>query len=102
MIGAQYYLPFTEGRVFLVANYSHIESNNIASFTQTAEPTPSNFSFAWNRAVIQSGDLFDGNLFVDVMSGVRVGVEGTLSKQHYVDGPDAQNVRVQAAGMFNF
>ena len=102
LVGAQYYLPFTHGRVFIVGNYSHIESGNIASFTQATAPTTSNFSFAWNRAVIQSGDLYDADLFADVMSGVRIGFEGALYKQHYVDGIDAQNIRLQAAGMFNF
>jgi hypothetical protein len=102
LVGAQYYFPFTNGRVFLAANYSHIESNNIASFTQTTAPTPSNLSFTWNRAVIQSGDLYDADLFADVMTGVRIGFEGALYKQHYVDGIDAQNIRLQMAGMFNF
>jgi hypothetical protein len=102
LFGAQYYVPFTDGRLFLTANYSHISSNNIASFTQPTAPSPSSFSFTWNRAVIDSGDLYDGNLFFDVVSGVRVGVEGALTKQHYVDGTSAQNVRVQAGGIFSF
>ena len=105
MAGLQYYLPFTSGRVFLVANYAHMQSSNIASFTTNyhgISPDPNALDFTSSAAVRQSIDFVDVNLFGDVSRGVRIGVEYAEYFDHYVDGTLAKNTRVQGAGMFIF
>ena len=102
LLGAQYYLPFTHGKVLLAANYSHIESSNVANYTQHGPPNPTVLSFASDANVIHNGDLYDVDLFADVVSGVRIGLEGSMYQQHYVDGTEAKDLRAQAAGMFLF
>ncbi|HEY2513071.1 MAG TPA: hypothetical protein VGI39_19520, partial [Polyangiaceae bacterium] len=102
LLGLQYVLPFTGGRGILAGNYSHIESNNIDQFTQSTTPNPTVLTFASDRAVIKEADLFDVDLFADVFTGVRVGVEGAFYRERYVDGILAKDTRVQAAGIFSF
>ena len=101
-VGLQYYLPFTNGHAFIAGNYGHIESNNIAEFTQTALPNPTVLTFAQASAVVHQADFYDGDLFADIAWGVRLGVEGSYYTQKYVDGVSANDVRLQAAGMFIF
>ncbi len=102
LFGLQYYLPFTNGRAFLVGNYSHMKSPNIAAYTQTAVANPQVLSFTQSLAVIERTDWVDGDLFLDVTRGVRVGAEVAHYWQHYVDGVLAQDTRVQGAGIFVF
>jgi hypothetical protein len=105
LFGLQYYLPVGNGRVFIVANYSHMQSANIADFTQdyhgvSANPNALDFTSATN--VRKSIDFVDGSLFVDAARGVRIGVEYARYFDHYVDGTLAKDIRVQGAGMFLF
>jgi hypothetical protein len=105
LIGAQYYLPFGGGRAFIAGNYSHMQSSNIADFTQSfanAAPDPTAFHFTSDAQVRKSLDFVDGLLMADVATGVRVGGEYAVTIDHYVDGARATNQRVQAAGMFLF
>jgi hypothetical protein len=105
LFGLQYYFPFADGRVFLVANYSHMQSSNIADFTQDyhgVSANPNALDFTSNTAVRKSIDFVDGDLFVDVARGVRMGVEYARYFDHYVDGTLAKDIRVQGAGMFIF
>ncbi|MGO8995000.1 MAG: hypothetical protein ACLQVI_16925 [Polyangiaceae bacterium] len=106
LAGLQYYLPFANGRVFLAVNYAHMQSNNTSQFTSdftNAPPDPlSNHQNSSTWGTRKSIDFGDASLFADVMSGVRVGVEGALYFDHYVDGVQAKNTRVDAAGIFMF
>ncbi len=105
LMGLQYYFPFTNGRVFLAVNYSHMQSGNIADFTQSfgnVAPNPNAFHFTSSASVRKSMDFVDGSLFADVTRGVRVGIEYARYFDHYVDGTLAKDVRVQGAGMFLF
>jgi hypothetical protein len=102
LAGLQYYLPFTNGKALIAANYGHIESNNIALFTQTAIANPSVLTFAQATAVIHQTDLYDFDLITDIAYGVRIGIEGAYYRQEYVDGTTAKDVRLQAGAMFVF
>jgi hypothetical protein len=103
--GLQYYLPIADGRVFVVGNYGHMESNNTAQFVAPAssvdDPT-SNHQNVSGAGVRKSIDLIDGSLFVDAWTGVRFGLEGAYYMDHYVDGVQANNVRVDLGGLFIF
>jgi hypothetical protein len=105
LVGLQYYLPIGNGRVFVAANYSHMTSSNIASFTQNfagAAPDPTKFYFSSDANVRKSIDFVDAMLFGDVATGVRLGVEWAHYVDHYVDGTTAKNDRVQGAAMLLF
>jgi len=85
LVGAQYYLPFASGRVFVSANYAEARSDNVASW---GDPGQIPFIFTKTQYV-------DGNLFWDVAQPLRV----VLSYQHYVqtfaDGESAHNDRAE-------
>jgi hypothetical protein len=105
LAGLQYYFPFTDGRLFLVANYAHMQSSNIADFTTNyhgISPDPNALDFTSSATVRKSIDLLDFDLFADVTRGVRIGVEYAQYFDHYVDGTLAKNTRVQGAGLFIF
>jgi hypothetical protein len=105
VVGAQYYLPFTNGRVFVAGNFSHMQSGNIADFTQNfgnVAPDPAKFHYASSSQVRKSIDFVDAMVFGDVTTGVRVGVEWAHTVDHYVDGVSATNDRVQGAGILLF
>jgi hypothetical protein len=105
LAGLQYYLPIGEGRVFIVGNYGHMESNNTSQFVAARsaidDPT-SNHQNVSGAGVRKSIDLIDGSLFVDAWTGVRFGVEGAYYMDHYVDGVTANNVRIDVGGLFIF
>ncbi len=106
LAGLQYYLPVDNGRVFVVANYAHMESDNTAQFAANyndSSPSPgTNHQNSATSSTRKSIDFYDASLFVDAMTGVRIGVEGAYYQDHYVDGVQANNIRVDLAGMFLF
>jgi hypothetical protein len=86
--GLQYFLP-PSGKVAIVANYSHLSSDNAHAFG------PAN-------AVFDKQDFFDGNLFLDVTPAIRLGVDVVWLRQTYVDGANASDVRGQLSGYLIF
>jgi hypothetical protein len=104
--GLQYYLPAGDGRVFVVANYAHMQSNNTSQFAvdynNTSPDTTVNHQQSATSGTRKSIDFFDASLFVDAWTGVRFGVEGAYYMDHYLDGVQANNVRVDVGGMFIF
>ncbi len=87
MVGLQYYIP--GNKVWLAANYSHMNSNNADQFGAATK-------------IFNKSDFVDGNIFLDVTPAVRFGLEYGLFKQTYVDGTDATNHRVQLSAYFIF
>jgi hypothetical protein len=87
IVGLQYYLP-PSGTVWISANYSHINSTNIADFG------------AANR-VFKIGNWFDACLFWDPKP-VRLGLEYAWTEQTYVDEVKAHNSRVQFSAYYLF
>ena len=89
IVGVQYYLPGMNGRGWLSANYSHMESNN------------AKLHGAANRARLAE-DWFDVNLFADVTPAVRLGLEYAYFRDHYADGNTPVNQRVQLSAFYLF
>ena len=88
IVGIQYYLP-SDGRVWLAANYSHMESNNAAQLGAAAK--------VWTRS-----NWADSCLFLDLTPAVRLGTEAAYFDQTYADGKDATDVRGQLSAFFLF
>jgi hypothetical protein len=93
LVGAQYYLPGVDGKVWISGNYSHISSDNTHYYVTAAAPT---------SAVRAGEDWFDVNLFFDPVSAIRVGLEYANFNDRYVDGQHAINHRGQLSGFFVF
>jgi len=88
LAGAQYYFPGS-GRVWLAANYSHLESDNAHLY---GGPTK----------VFDKQDWYDGNLFVDATANVRFGFEFSRTQQTYVDKTEADDNRAQFSAFLLF
>ena len=89
MLGAQYYLPGLDGKVWLSGQYMHMFSDNIAQYGTASKLT-------------SVYDWFDVNLFVDPVPAVRVGIEYANFNTQYVDGQHAINHRGQLSGFYIF
>jgi hypothetical protein len=88
IVGAQYYLPF--GGLWLAADFSHMHSGNIAEYGAAA------------TSVITDSTFIDGNLFWDVVEGVRFGAEYSHFEQKYADDTKARNERIQISSFYIF
>lgn len=86
--GLQYFLP-PSGKVWLSANYSHMQSRNIGRLAAPA-------------SVFDRSDWADGNLFWDPLPGLRFGLEYAVFRQRRADGPTFQNNRVQFSALYIF
>ena len=93
LIGAQYYLPGVDGKVWISGNYSHMSSANTHYYVTAAVPA---------SAVRAGEDWFDVNFFFDPTTAVRVGMEYANFNDRYVDGQHAINHRFQLSGFFIF
>ena len=89
LVGAQYYLPAMNGRVWVSANYSHLTSANVKDYGTAAKSR-------------SSLDWFDVNLFADATAAVRFGLEYANFNDFYVDGTHAINHRLQLSGFYLF
>ncbi|MGO9838424.1 MAG: hypothetical protein ACLP1X_29945, partial [Polyangiaceae bacterium] len=89
LLGAQYYLPAVDGRVWVSGNYSHMSSANSHFYGAAA-------------ATLSVEDWFDVNLFFAPTPAVRIGVEYANFNNQYVDGQHAINHRGQLSGFFVF
>jgi hypothetical protein len=89
IVGLQYYLPGVGGRVWITANYSHLESPNAGELAASAKA----------RSKL---DWINGDLFADIVTGVRVGVAFSRTYDTYADKQQAINDRVQGSAFFIF
>ena len=89
LFGVQYALPALNGRMWVSANYSHMDSNNSRLHGDAAK----------TRA---AEDWVDANLFADVTPSVRLGLEYAWFDDHYVDGKDAINHHIQLSAWYLF
>jgi hypothetical protein len=93
LAGLQYYLPGLDGKAFLSANYSHMESANMHYYMTTAA----------NAAAARSSlDWFDVAFMGDVTDAVRLGIEYANTTDVYVDTIHAVNHRVQGSAFYIF
>jgi hypothetical protein len=95
IVGVQYYLPTTPFRMWVAANYSHMNSSDIANIAETTGPNTK--SKLWNKS-----DFVDGNLFVDATQSIRFGLEYAWFRQTYLDGVKGTNHRVQLSSFYLF
>jgi hypothetical protein len=77
VLGAQYYLPVADGRVWVSATVSRIESSNILNLTPEAS----------RGGIFIRQDYLDGNLFVAVIPAVQIGLSYQLTEQTFGDRP---------------
>lgn len=89
MVGLQYYFPRLDGKFWISADYSHTDSNNAPLHGPPA-------------GVRRGEDWADVNLFGDVTPAVRLGLEYALFDDHYADGIDAVDHRVQLSAFYLF
>ena len=104
-VGAQYYLPVLDGRVWVAVNYSHMESSNAKDYARpyvATLPDPQSSYFVSATQVRDSIDFFDADVFVDPIDGLRFGLEAAVYVDHYVDGVRAVNQRVQLGTLWMF
>jgi hypothetical protein len=98
LLGAQYYIPGCDGKLWISGNFSHMQSNNIHYYTisTTAET-------AQKASALTSGETwYDVNVFVDPAPAVRVGLEAANMISEYVNGKQYSNQRLQLSGFFIF
>lgn len=91
IFGAQYYLPYVDGKLWIAGNYSHQESANSHYYT-----------FGSPGSVLAAIDWFDVNLFTDPVPGIRFGLEYANTRDTYVSGVFAINHRAQLSGFLVF
>jgi hypothetical protein len=89
LLGLQYYLPGTQGNVWISGNVSHQNSAN-THYYGTAS------------ALRASETWFDANIFVQPLPPLRIGAEYANFNDKYVDGQSAINHRLQLSGFFIF
>jgi hypothetical protein len=90
LVGAQYYLPFVDGTVFLSGNYSHTGSINAGKYSSTPTTT------------LDVEDWFDANLFVDPTPALRLGLQYANYNAMYFDGHHAIDHRGALGAYFIF
>jgi hypothetical protein len=96
LFGGQYYLPETNGKVWISGNYSHSESANSHYYLPISNGKPN------GNGVRAAEDWFDVNAFVDPVPGARLGLEYANFNDMNVNGIHAINHRIQFSGFFIF
>jgi hypothetical protein len=91
LVGAQYYFPGLDGRMWVSANFAYMSSNNAGKIGQ-ADP----------KKARATEYYANGNLFADVTPAFRLGLEYAWFQDNYVDGMAAVNHRVQLSAFYLF
>ncbi len=103
-VGAQYYLPFLDGRFFVAGNFSRMTSPNVSDFTRkpgvAADNAVTHLSSAEN--VYNQKTYADGTLFFDATDALRLGAAYMTIRDRYVDGIHATNHRVHFSALLGF
>ena len=92
VVGAQYYLPISGGKVWVSGNYAQMSSNNILTLTPAA---------SWG-AVYKSARYYDANVFVAVTPATQLAASFQVTSQTYGDGSKPTNMRSEVAALFFF
>ena len=92
LVGVQYYLPVDDGRIWVSANFSRLESRNLASLTPEAS----------RGGIFIQQDYFDANLFDALTPAVQLCVSVQGTRQIFGDMPfggavvpESHNLRVE-------
>jgi hypothetical protein len=105
LVGAQYYLPELDGRMWIAANYSHQESPNAHFYTRpyaATLPDPQSSYYVSEALVRDSMDFVDVLVMGEPIEGLRVGAEYAVYLDKYVDGVRATNQRVDVGTIWMF
>jgi hypothetical protein len=96
VVGLQYYLP-PKGRIFVSANYSQGNSNNIASLYHPITPRQ-----PWINplGVFHASRYIDGNVFFDILPSVRTGFSYQWVQQKLTDDTVVHNHRVEMTVLY--
>jgi hypothetical protein len=97
LVGAQYYLPRLDGRMWIAANYSHQESGNAHFYTRpyaSTLPDPQSSYYVSEVLVRDSMDFVDALVMGEPILGLRIGAEYAVYLDRYVDKVRATNQRV--------
>ena len=94
LIGAQWYLPATDGKVWISGNYSHMNSANTHYYDVG--------TIGSATSLMAHEDFYDVNFFFDPVPAIRFGLEYANTRTTYVDGIHATNLRGQFSGFFIF
>jgi hypothetical protein len=98
IVGLQYYLP-PDGRIFVTANYSRGNSNNIASLfhpDSTTQPWVSSGGVFWRSWYV------DANIFFDITPAARAALSYQRVTQALADGTNAYNNRYEMTWLYFF
>jgi hypothetical protein len=83
LVGASYFLPFWNGRIWVSGNFSQVKSNNIVKYT----PIPGH-PFVYSKA-----RYWDANAFMTVTDHFQVGYSFQSVEQTFGDDVKAKNYR---------
>jgi hypothetical protein len=89
IVGLQYYLPGVSGKIWVAANYSHMESPNTTQFGAPAK-------------VRTTLDWINGSIFAEPAPGFRLGLSYSRTYDTYGDKEQPINDRVQGSAFFIF
>jgi hypothetical protein len=89
--GLQYYFP-PSAAIWISANYTHLQSNNVADYASDAA----------KARIFTRSDWADANLFWAPVEPLRVGLEYSWFSQQFADGGRARNHRFQLATYYIF
>ena len=87
VVGAQYYLPIANGRVWASGTYSEIRSSNIKDITPQA---------GWG-GIYTHAYYYDGSLFAAITDQIQMGVGFQRVRQDFGDSVVAWNYRTEFA-----
>lgn len=88
----QYYLPISDGKVWIAGSYSEIRSSNLRVLT----PLPT------RGGIYTKSRYFDGSLFTELTDQLQVGVAFQVVEQTFADGVKAKNYRTELGTHFFF
>jgi hypothetical protein len=95
-IGASYFFPGLNGKMFLSGNFSRTTSNNAKDFGGAAGGTPN------PSGTLSALDWFNVVLMGDITPAVRLALEYQNYNTEYNDGMHAINHRIMASGFYMF
>ncbi|HWU87009.1 MAG TPA: hypothetical protein VN253_07030 [Kofleriaceae bacterium] len=96
MAGVEYYPPGADGRIGVFANYGHMKSSNSSKFGGAAVMDPVAGKTRANESFYNAG------VFFDPTKATRIGVDGGLYDDHYVDGTKAKNYSLMSSAFLFF
>jgi len=101
-VGAQYYFPKLDGRLWVSVNYARTMSPNAKDFPGTAAGAMASDVTKALGKVRDHEDWYDANIAGDPYPGVRLGLEYAHFQDTYADGTQAVNHRVQFSAFYIF